>query len=83
MLLIILFMYIFTIIYLVCDFSPNKGRRKNQILMIAHLILLHLFLTNSMLLLYIYFEVSILPIFLIIGWGYQTERVSARLASMF
>lgn len=51
--------------------------------MIAHLILLVFFLTNSMLLLYIYLEVSILPIFLIIGWGYQTERVSARLASMF
>lgn len=83
MLLIILLMYIFTIIYLVCDFSSNKGRRKNQILMIAHLILLHLFWLT---LCYYYTFILRFPFcqfFLIIGWGYQTERVSARLASMF
>ena len=46
--------------------------------------LFFIFFTNSFLLLYIYFEFSVIPIFLIIiGWGYQTERVGARLALIF
>jgi len=47
-------------------------------------ILTIIFYVRSFLSLYIYFEFSILPIFLIIiGWGYQTERVRARLALIF
>jgi len=83
-LLVTLLLYIFTIVFLVCDFNAYKRGRKNQILNIMLFILLLFFIVNSIILLYLYFEVSILPIFfLIIGWGYQTERVSARLALMF
>lgn len=43
-------------------------------------ILFFAFLTNSLLIFYIFFEISLIPIFwIIIGWGGQPERVSAGL----
>lgn len=54
------------------------------ILKIIFFILCMLFYCNSFLYFYLFFEFSVIPIFLIIlGWGYQTERISASLALMF
>ena len=48
------------------------------------IVLLVFFCINKLLIFYIAFELSILPIFLIIlGWGYQSERLSARLRIIF
>ena len=48
------------------------------------LFLFLVFFTRSIFSMYIYFEFSVIPIFLIIiGWGYQTERVRAGLALLF
>lgn len=48
------------------------------------IVLLVFFYTNKLMVFYISFELSILPIFLIIlGWGYQSERISARLRIIF
>lgn len=56
----------------------------NFTLNIIIITLFFLFFSVSFLSLYIYFEFRILPIFLLImGWGYQTERVRARLALIF
>lgn len=42
------------------------------------------FLTSNIILFYIFFECSLIPIFLIIlGWGYQPERLKARLLIFF
>merc|ERR1711872_1025746 len=42
------------------------------------------FISSSILIFYVYFEFSILPIFtIILGWGYQTERLRARLSLIF
>jgi len=42
------------------------------------------FFTNNILLFYFFFEWSLIPIFLIIiGWGYQPERLSASLSLFF
>lgn len=43
-----------------------------------------IFLRNNLLIIYTVFEISVTPIFLIIiGWGYQPERVSAGIAMFF
>merc|ERR1739844_234972 len=56
----------------------------NKVALIMILCLILLFLTPSITFFYVYFEFSILPIFvIIIGWGYQTERVRAGLALIF
>ena len=48
------------------------------------IVLLMFFYINKLLVFYVAFELSILPIFLIIlGWGYQSERLSARLRIIF
>merc|ERR1740119_79387 len=42
------------------------------------------FLVNSFLLFYFFFEVSLIPIFLILlGWGYQIERFKSRFFLLF
>jgi len=47
-------------------------------------ILFLFFLSRKFIYIYIYFELSIVPIFvIIIGWGYQSERLSASLALIF
>lgn len=46
--------------------------------------LIQLFITKSPIYFYIYFEVVLIPIFLIImGWGYQPERLQARIYILF
>ena len=84
-LLLILTLFIFIIRFL----SSNLVRKFNNfsynfVINIILISLFFLFFTSSFLSIYIYFEFRILPIFLIIiGWGYQTERVRARLALIF
>ena len=84
-LLIIILVYITLIIFLASNFiSKSKLLNFYEVLKIIFFILCLLFYCNSFLSFYIYFELSILPIFLIIlGWGYQTERVRAGLALIF
>jgi len=81
----ILLIFILIIRILASNFNfRNKQLNFNEILKIIFFILLIFFFSSSILSIYIYFELSILPIFLlIIGWGYQTERVRARLALIF
>jgi NADH-ubiquinone oxidoreductase chain 4 len=48
------------------------------------LFLIVFFLVEKLLNLYLFFELSVVPIFIIIvGWGYQTERLGARLRLIF
>nr|ACK86652.1 NADH dehydrogenase subunit 4 [Paracyclopina nana] len=47
-------------------------------------VMLEIFFTSNFLVFYIYFELSILPIFfLITGWGYQPERLAASYSMFF
>lgn len=84
-LLLIILSYIILISLLVSNFFlRNIIRRFFDMLKFIYFILCLLFYSNSILRFYIYFEFSIIPIFLIIiGWGYQTERVRAGLALIF
>ena len=84
-LLIILTIFIFLLRFISSNFvSKFHSRIYNSIIIIILILIILIFFTSSFLNLYIYFEFSILPIFLlIIGWGYQTERVRARLALIF
>lgn len=78
-----------TIIFILRYISSNiiikyNNFNYNIILWLILISLYLLFISRSILSLYIYFEFRILPIFfLIIGYGYQTERVRARLALIF
>lgn len=84
-LLIILTLYIFILRFLSSNLVSKYNNRFYNLVIITILILLiMIFFTSSFLHLYIFFEFSILPIFLLImGWGYQTERVRAGLALIF
>jgi len=84
-LLLILLVYVIFIRFLSSNFIlKSKILNFYGILKWIFIILSLLFYCTSLISLYVYFELSILPIFLvIIGWGYQTERVRARLALIF
>ena len=83
-LLVILLIYIILIRFISRRFLIKFNMSYTQILIIITIILILFFLSSSLLKFYIFFEFSILPIFIIIiGWGYQTERVRARLALIF
>lgn len=84
-LLLIILTYIIVIIFLSSNFfNKNKILNFYEILKIIFFVLILLFYCSSFVSFYVYFELSILPIFLIItGWGYQTERVRAGLALIF
>lgn len=84
-LLLILLSYIILIRIISSSFMFKKKILKFfQVLKVIFLILSLFFCCLSLLSLYIYFELSILPIFLVImGWGYQAERVRASLALIF
>ena len=56
----------------------------NMVIGVLLVFLFLVFFTRSIFSIYIYFEFRVIPIFLIIiGWGYQTERVRAGLALLF
>ena len=67
----------------------GQAHRPNRHLYIAIILVLSVlvsltFTTNKTILFYLFFEGSLIPIFLIvIGWGYQPERLSAGFALFF
>lgn len=67
--------------------SQFLARYKNGLILIFLFLSLRLvfsFLATNILIFYFFFEWSLLPIFLIIiGWGYQIERLKARLFMLF
>merc|ERR1712193_334532 len=83
--LVILLVFIMVIRFLASRLIvKNNSYYWNKVALIMILCLILLFLTPSITFFYVYFEFSILPIFvIIIGWGYQTERVRAGLALIF
>ena len=84
-LLVILLVFIMVMRFLASRLIvKNNSYYWNKVALIMILCLILLFLTPSITFFYVYFEFSILPIFvIIIGWGYQTERVRAGLALIF
>lgn len=63
--------------------SAHTVTHQNLIFVILALVLSS-FTVNSFILFYIFFEASLVPMFwLIMGWGYQPERLEARLSLMF
>ena len=56
----------------------------NTVMKLISFILFLFFLRRKFIYMYIYFELSIIPIFIIIiGWGYQSERLGASLSLIF
>merc|ERR1739846_168394 len=56
----------------------------NTVIKLISFILFLFFLRRKFIYMYIYFELSIIPIFIIIiGWGYQSERLGASLSLIF
>lgn len=67
-----------------CAVQVKKSFYWRNTITLIYICLILLFFTNSLFSFYIYFEFSILPIFMVIlGWGYQVERINARLALIF
>lgn len=61
-----------------------SGKLLTFLIFLLRVIITLFFLRSSALLIYTTFEVSLIPIFIIIiGWGYQIERLNARLRIMF
>lgn len=66
------------------ELSVLRGKRLAFLILILRVIMTLFFIGNTSLLLYTTFEISLIPIFIIIiGWGYQVERLNARLRIMF
>ena len=84
-LLIILLTFIIVVRYIAsCAVQVKKPFYWRSIITLMYICLILLFFTNSLFSFYIYFEFSILPIFIVIlGWGYQVERINASLALIF
>jgi NADH-ubiquinone oxidoreductase chain 4 len=68
-----------------CLYYQNTNKNSLTLLNLSLIIFLVIFFFSSESLnLYVIFELSVLPIFIIIiGWGYQTERLEARLRLLF
>ena len=84
-LLLILTSYVFIIGFL-SSYLVTKINNffYNIVMRILIMVLFLVFFSSSIFSIYIYFEFRVIPIFLIIiGWGYQTERVRAGLALLF
>lgn len=61
--------------------SFNFIKIKNKIIFILQLVLILVFITTRPIIFYMLFELRLLPIFfIIIGWGYQIERLRAATA---
>lgn len=71
----------------ICVSSYYQNDNKNSLIMLNITLILFLimfFFSSETLNLYIIFELAVLPIFMIIiGWGYQTERLEASLRLLF
>ena len=86
-LLILLSFWITTIIFIISGYLKD---RKNFFelfsiwVLIIIILLLQSFSTSNFLIFYILFEATLIPIFLlVIGWGYQPERVAASFYLLF
>nr|ACT80212.1 NADH dehydrogenase subunit 4 [Rhopalomyia pomum] len=83
--LIILTLWIFFLMVL----SMSLFKMKNKKLFIFFILMLAIFLIlsftiNNFLLFYIFFEMSLIPtLYLILGWGYQPERIMAGIYLLF
>ncbi len=73
------------LVFMVKARANNKIKQSLILLFKALLIFLSLrFYTTNILLFYLFFEASLIPIFwIVIGWGYQPERLLARLIIFF
>ena len=67
-----------------CIYRYYQSINKNSLVMLNLMLIMFLvifFFSSESFNLYVMFELSVLPIFIIIvGWGYQTERLEARLS---
>nr|YP_011004808.1 NADH dehydrogenase subunit 4 [Anagyrus jenniferae]WPT46949.1 NADH dehydrogenase subunit 4 [Anagyrus jenniferae] len=80
--LILLVLWIFFLVFMVKNFFKKKIYFFNLFLLM--LILYLCFCWMNLFMFYLFFEVSLIPIFfLIMGWGYQPERVKASLYMLF
>jgi len=69
--------------YYVANFNKNKPIFTILVLLITTLLLIT-FSGSNLILFYIIFESTLIPIFLlVIGWGYQPERISASYYLLF
>ena len=75
------------ILSIIATFCETLNSKKSILLLIItsiNIIILFLIYCRSQVIFYILFEISVIPIFLIItGWGYQPERLSAAYALIF
>lgn len=71
----------------ICAYRYFEQSNKNRLVLLIISLMLFLiifFFSSESLNLYIIFELAVLPIFIIIiGWGYQSERLEARLRLLF
>jgi NADH-ubiquinone oxidoreductase chain 4 len=71
----------------ICICHYYQQTNKNNLIILNLILILFLslfFFSSESLNLYVIFELAVLPIFIIIiGWGYQTERIEARLRLFF
>jgi len=80
--LVVLSLWIRGLILLASNYSVkfrnNKRRRFSLIVLILCLVVILYFLCTHLIYFYIFFEISLIPtLMLIIGWGYQPERLQA------
>lgn len=71
----------------ICIYNYYNYINKNRLIILNLSLLIFLvifFFSSESLNLYVIFELAVLPIFVIIvGWGYQTERLEARISLLF
>ena len=76
---IILLSFYIIVLIMLSQFSSNFLKNLFFIFIMLNLSLVFTFSTNSIILFYFFFEWSLIPIFFIIlGWGYQLERIKSR-----
>merc|ERR1712062_460569 len=76
---IILLRYFILLLILLRQFSSNFHKNLFLMFIILNIRLIFSFSTNRIIMFYFFFEWSLIPIFfIIIGWGYQIERIKSR-----
>merc|ERR1712062_875874 len=76
---IILLRYFILLLILLRQFSSNFHKNLFLMFIILNISLIFSFSTNRIIMFYFFFEWSLIPIFfIIIGWGYQIERIKSR-----
>ena len=65
-------------------FNKNKAQVFILLILIINSLLIFSFRSSNLLIFYIIFEATLIPIFMLVfGWGYQPERVTASLYLLF